>query len=97
MLFFYFDRSMVLQHFLQAQEKDRVVKREVKNTHKQRFGGVSPLSKKPGNGFFNEKFMIRGKLMVKQKFMITDLTVPLNVGEWGGYLALTQSTFLWHR
>ena len=35
--------------------------------------------------------------MVKQKLMVTDLTVPLNVGEWGGYLALTQSAFLWHR
>ena len=88
---------MVLQHFLQAQEKDRVVKREVKNTHKQRFGGVSAISKKPCNGFFNEKFMIRGKLKVKQKLMVTDLTVPLNVGESRGYLALTQSTFLWHR
>ena len=29
--------------------------------------------------------------------MVTELTVPLNVAEWGGYLALTQSTFLWHR
>ena len=60
----------------------------------QRFGGVSPISKKPDNGFFNEKFMIREKLRVKQKFMVTDLTVPLNVGESRGYLALTQSTFL---
>ncbi len=40
------------------------------------------------NFYFNEKFM------VKQKLMVTDLTVPLNVGEWGGYLALIQSTFL---
>ena len=69
-----------------------VVKREVKKKNTTNgLVGVSPLSKKPGNGFFNEKFMIRGKLMV------TELTVPLNVAEWGGYLALTQSTFLWHR
>ena len=34
--------------------------------------------------------------MVKQKLMVTDLIVPLNVGESRGYLALTQSTFLWH-
>ena len=46
MLFFYFDRSMVLQHFLQAQEKDRVVKREIKNTHKQGFGeGINHIEK----------------------------------------------------
>ena len=64
--------------------------------HNQRFGGVSPISKKPGNGFFNEKCIMRGKLMVKQKLMVNDLTVPLNVGESRGYLALTQSTFLWH-
>ena len=95
MLFFYFDRSMVLQHFLQAKEKDRVVKREVKNTNTTNgLVKVSPISKKPCNGFFNEKFMIRGKLRVKQKFMVTDLTAPLNVGELRGYLALTQSTFL---
>nr|WP_286130489.1 hypothetical protein [Enhydrobacter aerosaccus] len=37
---------MVLQHFLQAQEKDRVVKREVKNTHNQRFGeGINHIEK----------------------------------------------------
>lgn len=60
----------------------------------QRFGGVSPISKKPCSGFFNEKFMIRGKLRVKQKLMVTDLTAPLNVDELRGYLALTQSTFL---
>ena len=62
--------------------------------HNQRFGGVSPISKKPYNGFFSEKFIIRGKLTVKQKLMVTDLTVPLNVGELRGYLALIQSTFL---
>ena len=62
--------------------------------HNQRFGGVSTISKKPYNGFFNEKFMIRGKLMVKQKLMVTDLTAPLNVGESRGYLALIQSAFL---
>lgn len=56
--------------------------------------GISLISKKPGNGFFSEKFMIRGKLTVKQKLMVTDLTVPLNVGELRGYLALIQSTFL---
>ncbi len=59
--------------------------------------GVSPISKKSYNGFFNEKFMIRGKLMVKQKLIVTDLTAPLNVGESRGYLALIQSTFLSHR
>ena len=48
---------------------------------------------KAGN---NEKCMIRGKLRVKEKLIVTDLTVPLNVGESRGYLALTQSTFLWH-
>lgn len=75
-----------------------VVKREVKKKNTTNgLVGVSPLSKKPGNGFFNEKFVIRGKLTVKQKLMVTELTVPLNVAEWGGYLALTQSTFLWHR
>ena len=46
---------------------------------------------KAGN---NEKFMIREKLRVKEKLIVTDLTVPLNVGELRGYLALTQSTFL---
>lgn len=46
---------------------------------------------KAGN---NEKCMIRGKLRVKEKLIVTDLTVPLNVGESRGYLALTQSTFL---
>lgn len=89
---------MVLQQCLQAQGKDRVVKREMKHTNTTNgLLGVSPLSKKPYNGFFNEKFMIRGELRVKQKLMVTDLTVPLNVGELRGYLALIQLTFLSHR
>lgn len=46
---------------------------------------------KAGN---NEKCMIREELTVKQKLMVTELTVPLNVGELRGYLALIQSTFL---
>lgn len=72
-----------------------VVKREVKKKNTTNgLVGVSPLSKKPCSGFFNEKFMIRGKLRIKQKLMVTELTVPLNVGESRGYLALTQSTFL---
>ena len=88
---------MVLQHFLQAQEKNRVVKREVKKkTQATLWWGINHIEK-AWQRFFNEKFMIRGKLMVKQKLMITDLTVPLNVGEWGGYLALIQSAFLWNR
>ena len=46
MLFFYFDRSMVLQHFLQAQEKDRVVKREVKKkTQATVWWGITPIEK----------------------------------------------------
>lgn len=59
--------------------------------------GILPLSKKPCNGFFNEKCMIREKLMVKQKLMVTDLIAPLNVGELRGYLALIQSAFLSRR
>lgn len=35
--------------------------------------------------------------MVNQKLVVTDLTVPLNVGESRGYLALIQLTFLSHR
>ena len=88
---------MVLQHFLQAQEKDRVVKREVKNkTQPTLWWGITPIEK-AWQRFFNEKFMIRGKLMVKQKLMVTDLTAPLNVGELRGYLALIQSAFLSRR
>ena len=59
MLFFYFDRSMVLQHFLQAQEKDRVVKREVKNkTQPTLWWGITHIEK-AWQRFFNEKFMIK--------------------------------------
>lgn len=46
MLFFYFDRSMVLQQCLHGQRLDRVVKREIKNTHKQGFGeGINHIEK----------------------------------------------------
>ncbi|MCK6157296.1 hypothetical protein KZX29_00575 [Moraxella osloensis] len=50
---------MVLQHFLQAQEKDRVVKREVKKkTQATVWWGITPIEK-AWQRFFNEKFMIK--------------------------------------
>ena len=62
--------------------------------HNQRFGEGIIHIEKALQRLFNEKCMIRGKLRVKEKLIVTDLTAPLNVGESRGYLALTQSTFL---